>query len=61
MDMFAIIYEPTGVPVGLYISKENAIRRCKHLSESRDFIVAKVVVELREKLKFIRDEDGKAS
>lgn len=57
MDMFAIIYQPTGVPVGLYVDKENAISRCKHLSESRDFIVARVRVEQLDKIKFKREGD----
>lgn len=44
MDMFAIIYQPTGVPIALFVDKENAITRCKHLTQSRDFIVAEVKV-----------------
>ena len=44
MEMYAIIYQPTGVPVGLFISKEHAISRCKHLTRSRDFIVARVSI-----------------
>lgn len=55
MIMFAIIYEPTGVPVGLYINSEEAVRRCKYLSESRDFCVAKVEVTELSKVKFKRN------
>lgn len=44
MDMFAIIYQPTGVPIALFVDKENAITRHKHLTQSRDFVVAEVKV-----------------
>lgn len=44
MDMFAIIYQPTGVPIALFVDKENAITRYKHLTQSRDFVVAEVKI-----------------
>lgn len=57
MDMFAIIYQPTGVPIALFVDKENAISRCKHLTQSRDFIVARVSVQQMETVKIKTDED----
>lgn len=57
MDMFAIIYQPTGVPIALFVDKQNAISRCKHLTQSRDFIVARVSIRQMETIKIKTDED----
>lgn len=58
MNMFAIIYQPTSVPIGLFVDKENAISRCKHLTQSRDFIVARVSVTQIETVKINTEEDN---
>jgi len=55
--MFAIIYEPTNTPIGLYVNEQNAISRCKFLSDSKDFIVAKVNVDVIKKIKFKREHE----
>lgn len=59
MEMFAIIYNPTGVPVGLFVDSQNAIDRCKYLTESADFIVAKVKITEIEQVKFKRKGEHK--
>ena len=55
INMFAIIYIPTSVPVGLFVNVENALSRCKHLSESRDFGIYEVEVLIGKKVK-IKEE-----
>lgn len=58
MEMYAIIYQPTEAPIGLFINKEHAISRCKHLTQSRDFIVAKVSVTQMETVKVSSEEEA---
>lgn len=58
MEMYAIIYQPTGVPVGVFITKEHALSRCKHLTQSRDFIVARISITQLETIKNREEEES---
>lgn len=51
MNMFAICYIPTGVPVGLYVNEDAAIKRCRYLSESKDFGIFNVDVSILTQVK----------
>ncbi|ARF51136.1 hypothetical protein [Pantoea stewartii] len=54
MEMYSLIYKPTDVPVGLFVDAENVIKRCKFLSDSKDFVVFKVQVTELQQVKFSR-------
>ncbi|KAA5923423.1 hypothetical protein F3I58_21210 [Pantoea sp. VH_4] len=55
MKMYAVIYKPTGVPVGLFVDADNAIKRCRFLSDSKDFVVCKVQIKELEQVNFKRN------